>query len=236
MTWVKICGITNLEDAQTAVEAGADALGFVFYEKSPRKIEPQIAREIVQQLPEKIEKVGVFVDLFQDQLTEIVNAVGLGTLQCRLRPKSASSPEGKSGFQHRMRMLMPLSATRLIEDEKRLQALTAEFVRMAESRKPPKGFDSILLDSTTPAQPGGTGRTFDWKRIARLVHVMYKCVKVIAAGGLTPENVAEAMRILHPWGVDVASGVEAIPGKKDPAKVRAFVTAVRDADRSILRN
>ncbi len=236
MTWVKICGITNLEDAQTAVEAGADALGFVFYERSPRKIEPEAAREIVQQLPEKIEKVGVFVDMLQDRLTEIVNEVGLGTLQCRLRPKGAASPEGKGGFQHRIRMLMPLSASRLIEDEKRLQALTAEFVRMAESRKPPKGFDSILLDSTTPGQPGGTGRTFDWKRIAPLVHAMNKSVKVVAAGGLTPENIAEAMRILHPWGVDVSSGVEASAGKKDPAKVRAFVTAVREADRASLRN
>ncbi len=131
---------------------------------------------------------------------------------------------------------MPLSATRLIEDEKRLQALTAEFVRMAESRKPPKEFDTVLLDSTTPGQPGGTGRAFDWKRIAPLVHVMNKSVKVIAAGGLTPENVAEAMRILHPWGVDVSSGVEASAGKKDPNKVRAFVTAVREADRAILRN
>jgi phosphoribosylanthranilate isomerase len=88
-----------------------------------------------------------------------------------------------------------------------------------------------LLDSTTQERPG-TGRTFDWQRIVPLVQVMNKSVKVIAAGGLTPDNVGKAMRTLHPWGVDAASGVEAAPGKKDPEKVRAFIRAVREADKS----
>jgi phosphoribosylanthranilate isomerase len=233
MTWVKICGITNLEDAIAAVDGGADALGFVFYDKSPRRIDAEAARRIVEQLPEKVEKIGVFVDLAQEQLAEIVNEVGLTGVQCRLRPQAAgAAPDGRTKFKNPVRMLMPLSVTRLLEDERRLQGLMAEFVRMSESRKPSSGFDTFLLDSTTPEKPGGTGRAFDWHRIAPLVQVMNKSVKVIAAGGLTPDNVGNAVRILHPWGVDVSSGVEAIPGKKDPVKVRAFIRAVKEADRN----
>jgi len=232
MTWIKICGITNLEDALSAIDAGADAIGFVFYEKSPRWIEPAQAREIVAQLPNGVEKVGVFVDLAQDRLAEIVNEVGLTGVQCRLRPRTDALASEKPGFQRPTRMLLPLSATRLIEDEKRLQGLTSEFLRMAESRKPKSGLDTFVLDSTTPSQPGGTGRAFDWQRIAPLVHVMNRSVKVIVAGGLTADNVAEAMQVLRPWGVDVSSGVEAAPGRKDPAKVKAFIQAVKNADKN----
>jgi phosphoribosylanthranilate isomerase len=232
MTWIKICGITNLEDALSAIDAGADALGFVFYEKSPRWIEPDTAREIVAQLPNGVETVGVFVDLAQDRLADIVNEVGLTGVQCRLRPRTDALAGGKSGFQRPTRMLLPLSATRLIEDEKRLQGLTSEFLRMAESRKPKGGLDTFVLDSTTRSQPGGTGRAFDWQRIAPLVHVMNRSVKVIVAGGLTADNVAEAMQILRPWGVDVSTAVEAAPGRKDPAKIKAFVRAVRNADKN----
>jgi len=233
MTWIKICGITNLEDALAAVDAGADALGFVFYEKSPRRMDPGAAREIVERLPEKVEKIGVFVDLSQEQLAEIVNEVGLTGVQCRLRPQAAGpAPDGRTRYQKPVRMLMPLSVTRLLEDESRLQGLTAEFVRMSESRRPSTAFDTFLLDSTTPEKPGGTGKAFDWQRIAPLVQVMNKSVKVIAAGGLTPENVGKAMKILRPWGVDVSSGVEAAPGKKDPAKIKAFIRAVRGADKN----
>jgi phosphoribosylanthranilate isomerase len=233
MTWVKICGITNPEDALAAVDAGADALGFVFYEKSPRRIEPAAARQIVEQLPQKIEKIGVFVDLSQEQLAEIVNEVGLTGVQCRLRPSAAgAAPDGRTKYKNPVRMILPLSVTQLLQDEKRLQGLTAEFVRMSESRRPSAAFDTFLLDSTTPEKPGGTGKAFDWHRIAPLVQVMNKSVKVILAGGLTPENVAGAMKILRPWGVDVSSGVESAPGKKDPEKVRAFIRAVRGADRN----
>jgi phosphoribosylanthranilate isomerase len=233
MTWIKICGITNLEDAVAAVDAGADAVGFVFYENSPRRMDPAAAREIVERLPEKIEKIGVFVDLSQERLTGIVDEVGLTGVQCRLRPLAAGpSPDGRAKYKNPVRMLMPLSATRLLEDEKRLQGLMAEFVRMSELRRPSAAFDTFLLDSTTTDKHGGTGRAFDWQRIAPLVQVMNKSVKVILAGGLTTENVAGAMRILRPWGVDVSSGVESEPGKKDPEKIRAFIRAVRSADKN----
>jgi len=234
MTWVKICGITNVEDALAAAEAGADALGFVFYEKSPRYVDPGTAAAITQQVTVKIERVGVFVDPPQNGLAEIANSVGLTMIQCRVGSKL--NPEGKAAFQQPVRMLFQLSVGRLLADEKRFQGLIAEFLRMSESPKRPSGLDTFLLDSSTPEQPGGTGRTLDWKRLAPLVHVMNKSAKVVAAGGLTPANVTEAMRILRPWGVDVSTGVEAIPGRKDPVKVRAFVKAVREADRATLKN
>src|SRR5258708_18594368 len=134
MTWVKICGITNLEDALTAVDAGADAVGFVFYEKSPRRMDADTARQIAERLPEKLEKIGVFVDLAQDQLAEIVNEVGLTGVQCRLRPPAAGpAPNGRTKYKNPVRMLRPLSVTRLLEDGRRLQGLTAELVRGTES-------------------------------------------------------------------------------------------------------
>ncbi len=223
-----------MEDALAAAEAGADALGFVFYEKSPRYVDPGTAAAITQQVTVKIERVGVFVDPPQNGLAEIANSVGLTMIQCRVGSKL--NPEGKAAFQRPVRMLFQLSVGRLLADEKRFQGLIAEFLRMSESPKRPSGLDTFLLDSSTPEQPGGTGRTLDWKRLAPLVHVMNKSAKVVAAGGLTPANVTEAMRILRPWGVDVSTGVEAIPGRKDPVKVRAFVKAVREADRATLKN
>jgi phosphoribosylanthranilate isomerase len=235
MTWIKICGITNLEDARTAVDAGADALGFVFYENSPRRIDPEAARQIVAQLPSQVEKVGVFVDLSQEDLVRIVNQVKLTAMQCRLRRISGASGEqkaGADGFQRPIRMLLPVSVTWLLQDESRLKGFMADFSRMAEESRqgrprPPSPFDTFLLDSSTPQQPGGTGRAFVWEKVAPLVEVMSQSVKVVVAGGLTPENVAEAIRVLKPWGVDVASGVEARPGKKDPEKVRSFIDTVR---------
>src|SRR5438309_724639 len=196
MTWVKICGITNLEDALSAVDAGADALGFVFYENSHRRVDLETARHIVEQLPDKLEKVGVFVDSGHEQLAEIVTQVGLTTVQCRLRSEKKTALSGKARFPSGIKVLMTLSATRLIENERRLQELTADFLRLADSPKRAVGYDRFLLDSTTTEQLGGTGRTFEWQRIASLVQVMNKSVKVVAAGGLTPENVGRAMRVL----------------------------------------
>jgi phosphoribosylanthranilate isomerase len=239
MTWVKICGITNLEDALTAVDAGADALGFVFHEKSPRKVRPDTAREIVARLPGNVEKVGVFVypsvsavsdqaDLnapvrvFLEQVWRLVRAIRFNAVQmvsADWPPESSSigvdlGPEVKSYFT--------VPAKGMVEN-----------VRWIENSVPAdvlKRF-AVILDSGGPQQPGGTGKPFDWAKAAPLVHSMSRSVNVVIAGGLTPSNVTEAIRTLHPWGVDVSSGVEARPGKKDPEKVRAFVTAVREADK-----
>ena len=230
MTWVKICGMTNLEDALTAVEAGADALGFVFYEKSPRRIDAATAREIVAKLPEKIEKVGVFVLKDAEQASQIAEYAGLTGLQVHLQPHVPAEADQGGGRkavcrERSSKVYLALPAGWLLGDGP-VNANLASFIE----RTPDRPLDTILLDSGTRDLPGGTGKAFDWKRAAPLVEKMSASVNVVVAGGLTPGNVAEAIEILKPWGVDVSSGVEARPGKKDPEKVRAFVDAVRRAD------
>jgi phosphoribosylanthranilate isomerase len=245
MTWIKICGTTNLEDAQLAVEAGADALGFVFYDKSPRNIDPDAAREIVAQLPPNVETVGVFVDQLSDHTIEIFNHARLTAMQFHLRfDHFGASNEGKAygaGCFWQMPkhyISLPMTWFFAEDEEHRLEALTADFSRLGAKKNFPAGlrlrdFGTFFLDSSTPEQPGGTGVPFDWKKAVPLVESMRENVDVVVAGGLTPSNVPEAIRILKPWGVDVASGVESKPGKKDPEKVYAFVRAVREAGKVI---
>ena len=218
MTWVKICGITNLEDARTAVEAGADALGFVFHPNSPRYIDPAVAQSIVDELPRRIEKIGVFVDEVPQTLAGLAHQVGLTGLQLHLELSHIrQAPD-----------LAPVNGVK--------QYLALGVHGLVESEFPvPLGrqLDGIFLDSGTRRKPGGTGKAFNWEQSSTLVRRMKQVARVVIAGGLTPANVGEAMRILEPWGVDVASGVEARPGKKDPEKVHAFIAVVRDADRKI---
>jgi phosphoribosylanthranilate isomerase len=246
MTWIKICGITNLEDARTAVEAGADALGFVFWEKSPRWVDPETARQVVAELPERVEKVGVFVDTPQGDAIDVFNTVRLTAMQRHLDFGSLDAGQGSlwegskaygiSCYWRRPKFYMSLSAASIVADERSLGGLINSFAQWGDGIPPEvRGpmadlFGTFFLDSGSFEQPGGTGRTFDWIKAAPLVDAMQPRVKAVIAGGLNPTNVAEAIRILHPWGVDVASGVEARPGKKDPEKVRAFVRAVRTAD------
>jgi phosphoribosylanthranilate isomerase len=216
--------MTNLEDALVAVDAGADAVGFVFYDKSPRNISVEAARKIVEKLPESVEKVGVFVDLESEQVREIVLAVGLSAVQLH-GPKSTNSlwedprPTPQSLGASKLIPMMYGDALRdggfLISQNVRDQIF------------------AILLDSRSDGAAGGTGTTFDWASVREMVRAISMLVPVIVAGGLTPLNVGEAMRLFQPFGLDVASGVEASPGKKDPDKVRAFVKAVRDAERKV---
>ncbi len=212
MTWVKICGTTNLQDALTAVEAGADALGFVFYEKSPRRIDPEAAREIVQKLPPGIERVGVFVDEPLATILETVARAGLTGVQ--LHGAASRKPEFIQALQAggSLKVFLVLSAAEIDGG-----------VDWSEVGR--YGVSAIFLDSGTPQVPGGTGKVFDWKTAASGIRP--DKLRIVVAGGLTARNVADAIRILQPWGVDVASGVEARPGKKDPEKVRAFIGAVR---------
>jgi phosphoribosylanthranilate isomerase len=241
MTWVKICGTTNLEDALTAVEAGADAVGFVFYEKSPRKISVEAAREIVERLPEGVEKIGVFVHGGELDPIKVLLEAGLTGTQTYVSVESGAGRDGGVGtdvslLPKRARFLMALPMKLVGEDEGQIQDLASSFANWGKNR--PEGFtipegllDTFVLDSGDLRQPGGTGTTFDWERAVPVAEGMRKGgVRLVLAGGLTAENVADAIGILQPWGVDVASGVEARPGKKDPEKVRAFVKAVRDAE------
>ena len=205
VTRVKICGITNLADAQAAIAAGADALGFNFYEGSPRHISLKAAAEISKQLPPFVMRAGVFVNADEDLVARAIAECGLSLLQFH----GDELPEFCTQFG-----LMSMKAFR---------------IRDVESLKeiPNYQTDAYLLDAYSPEARGGTGEKFNWD----LEIEAQKFGKpIFLAGGLTPENVAEAVRKVRPFGVDVSSGVESSPGKKDHAKIQAFITAVRNAD------
>ena len=226
MTWVKICGMTNLEDALTAVEAGADAVGFVFHEKSPRNITVEAAREIVEKLPAGVEKVGVFVGETADTVMRAAEEAGLDAVQLYPDVKNKFSLLG-GDFPVRIRRRLYIAFPPRLVTRKSLFGFT-----VANSLK--SNISAMFLDSGNSERPGGTGKKFDWENGALIAGAMRRMdLKLVVAGGLTSQNVSEAMKILEPWGVDVASGVEEKPGKKDPEKVRAFVKAVRDADQKI---
>jgi phosphoribosylanthranilate isomerase len=233
MTWVKICGMTNLEDALVAVEAGADAVGFVFYEKSPRCVSVETVREIVRKLPEEVEKVGVFVGARLATAEAAGAFTGLDSLQVYatsvprilkvLENVGAWPPSRRKTGQRKIYLALPIS--KIVTEQVEAQGLTIEM------QDPDGEFVALLLDSGGSQMPGGTGVAFDWNQAAATVADLNRRHKVVIAGGLKRQNVGEAMHILRPWGVDVASGVESRPGKKDVEKVRAFVRAVRETDR-----
>jgi phosphoribosylanthranilate isomerase len=244
MTWVKICGMTNLEDALVAVEAGADAVGFVFYEKSPRCVSVEAVREIVEKLPGSVEKVGVFVGDSATDWAQVVLSTGLTAVQhyLPLEPDvqtHAAKAVDRGVFSKTPKFFVALPIALFLEAETPVDELARDFEHLREDfpgRAPfPEGvLDTFFLDSGGLQMPGGTGKTFDWGTAAAIAEGMRRAgVKPVVAGGLTPANVGEAMEILKPWGVDVVSGVEERPGKKDPEKVRAFVRAVREMDRKV---
>lgn len=202
MIRIKICGITNLEDELLAVELGADALGFIFYPKSPRYIAPEVARQIIAQLPPFVTSVGVFVDEEAGVVQELAARVGLDWVQLH----GQESPDYCHNLGRRV-----IKGFR-IKDESSLKDL--EPFRDA--------VQALLLDTYKKGQVGGTGESFDW----RLAREAKKYGRIVLAGGLTPENVAQAIEIARPDAVDTASGTEAAPGKKDPEKLRAFFAAV----------
>jgi phosphoribosylanthranilate isomerase len=218
MTWVKICGMTNLEDALVAVEAGADAVGFVFYEKSPRNVTVETAREICEKLPEGVEKVGVFVGGIRENIIGTLRHCGLTIAQIYPREPLALTHEFFKDFPFR---LIPAISAATGEDEISGCYVSSEIGDRVVG---------VLIDSGGSNRPGGTGKSFDWRGLAGSGLSIWR---LVVAGGLTPQNVTEAIEILHPWGVDVVSGVEVSLGKKDPEKVRAFVRAVREADRKV---
>jgi phosphoribosylanthranilate isomerase len=244
MTWVKICGMTNLEDALVAVDAGADAVGFVFYEKSPRCVSVETVREIVEKLPESVEKIGVFVGEDEDPAATLLG-VGLTGTQVYFSTEGVGGSRANTRAiemsllppRFRSMLAMPMN----LIDAEGIRRLGRRYVEVGNAAKggvqqiplPPEyPVATIVLDSGSHRSPGGTGDRFDWKEAIPLSSEMRENgLRLVVAGGLTPENVTEAMSILNPWGVDVVSGVEVRPGKKDAEKVRAFVRAVRELDR-----
>ncbi|MDH4361791.1 MAG: phosphoribosylanthranilate isomerase [Nitrospirota bacterium] len=202
---IKICGITNQEDAETAVHEGADALGFVFYSQSPRYVEPAVAKRIIESLPPFVLPIGVFVNQDLDTVRGLFDDCGLALAQLH----GDESP----GFCESLRR--PVLRALRLRDRTSFLAL-AEF----KGRMGVRGF---VVDAFSEMVYGGTGHTTDWSLAAEVA----KAVPILLAGGLTSENVQEAIRQVQPYGVDVSSGVEQSPGRKDSAKIRAFIQSVR---------
>ena len=205
---VKVCGITSQDDAALAVAAGADAIGFVFWPRSPRAVSPEHAATIARQLPEAVLRVGVFVDASSEEMTGVADTVGLDLLQLH----GEEPPSALAGLPRPV-----LKAIRVGHGFSQDEAL--RYVASAAG---------ILVDTRLPGEPlrGGTGVPFDWSLVKGLAE---RVAFLVLAGGLGPSNVAEAIRAVRPHAVDVSSGVEAAPGRKDPEKVRAFVEAARSA-------
>ncbi len=198
---VKICGVTNLEDALLATELGADAVGFVFYEKSPRYINPRTAALIIRELPPFVATVGVFVNEPPEKLINTAKEAGVGCVQLH----GDETPEYCQSLG-----LRTIKALR-VKDASVLNKLRSYTV------------SGILLDTYREGVPGGTGETFDWEIASEAAGAG----RIILSGGLTPENVREAIEKVHPYAVDVSSGVEKKPGRKDHDKLRKFFEQVR---------
>jgi phosphoribosylanthranilate isomerase len=204
MTLIKICGITNLDDALAALDAGADYLGFNFYKESPRYIEPCAAQTIIAQLPAAAMKVGIFVNHSLSDVRRIVKETDLEAAQLH----GDEPPEFCAALQ--ANGISAIKAFRVTPD------LTAQQITKYRA-------NMVLLDASVRGMYGGT----DWMKARELRE---KVPPVLLAGGLSPENVGEAIAIVKPVGVDAASALESAPGRKDPVRIRAFVNAVRDQD------
>ncbi|MBI4417427.1 MAG: phosphoribosylanthranilate isomerase [Ignavibacteriales bacterium] len=200
--FVKICGITNLEDAMHAVRCKADAVGFVFYERSERYVAPERAAEIVAQLPDFVSKVGVFVNATQRSVEEIARKVNLSAVQLY----GKEGPDDLVGYEASVIKAFNIRPNFDVEVMRNYLV------------------DAFLLDAHSEARYGGSGKTFDWNIAVRAKEYG----RIILAGGLTPENIEDAVRFVQPYGVDVSSGVEGKPGKKDPERVRNFIARAKD--------
>ncbi len=218
--WIKICGTTSLDDALLAANAGADAVGFVFA-PSPRRVTPAPVAAITAHLPEALEKIGVFVDAAFDDIESAVRACGLTGVQLHSDAGQDLPRRLRESFGESLRIVG-------------VAHFGADAAAQVASIERDANVDAILVDSRTTTAVGGTGVAFDWTaaRSTLFAGANGRQLPRIAAGGLTPANVAQAIAVLRPWGVDVASGVESSPGRKDPGKVRDFIANAREASAS----
>jgi phosphoribosylanthranilate isomerase len=221
--WIKICGNTNLEDAQLAAELGADAVGFVFA-PSVRQVTPAQVAQITPHLPAVLEKVGVFPAWSSQQIVAAVREAGLTTVQLHGELNLDLVHALGESFGDRLWIIQVISwavglspADAVANVQQQLNQLT----------KGAPTVDRMLVDSKVGAATGGTGVSFDWEAAQSVFASENSRIKRILAGGLKPENVSEAIRRLKPWGVDVSSGVEASVGRKDPKKVASFIQEAR---------
>jgi phosphoribosylanthranilate isomerase len=222
--WIKICGNTSAADALLAVEAGADAVGFVFA-ASPRHVTTSEVAGIVARLPKTVETIGVFVDAGVEEIYSAVRMCHLTGVQLHWDAAADLPGRLKDHLGHGLRVLRVAH----FGVGKPNQAATQVAAQAAAYEKDPN-VDGLLIDSRTAAAAGGTGVAYDWKAAAESIFQNAQARKLVVAGGLTPENVGEAIATLRPWGVDVVSGVEAEVGRKDALKVREFMTRARAAE------
>ena len=208
MTRVKICGLTDLEDANQAVELGAWALGMIFWPKSPRACPVEQAEAIGAQLHRRVELAGVFVNATLDEVAATADL-------CRFSLLQLHGDEGPAFCREAARR----TGCRVIKSARVRDAAQVRALRAYPT-------DFHMLDAYSPSAPGGTGQRFDWE----LAKLHPSTPPVILSGGLTPDNVGEAIAAAHPWAVDTASGTESAPGRKDPAKLEAFFRGVAAAD------
>jgi phosphoribosylanthranilate isomerase len=210
-TWIKICGTTSLEDALSSIKAGADALGFIFA-PSKRHVSTEQAQRIISQLPRDIERIGVFMNISAAEIGRVVSAADLTGIQMHGDESPAAVYERLPPVR---RDAMRKIKTILVKPDD-------------ETGLDHDATDSAMVDAWLLDSGAGSGKTFDWETAKKRFGDRQQ--RFIVAGGLTPENVGEAIRAFNPWGVDVVTGVEREPGRKDPEKLKAFVAAVRRAE------
>jgi len=215
--WIKICGNTTREDALVAASYGADAVGFVFA-ASPRRVSAETVSRITPYLPDNVDKYGVFVDASFEEIASTVEECGLTGVQLHSDTDIAFRLRERFDREDgaRLNILRVLHYGNRLEDQ--LDAMRQD-----------RGIDAVLVDSKTAKAVGGTGVQYDWQRAGSSFSAVASHLRLIAAGGLRPENVAEAIYTMQPWGVDVSSGVEREPGRKDPARVKDFILQARMA-------
>ena len=214
--WVKVCGTTSLHDARLSVAAGANALGFIFA-PSPRRVEVSEAGGIVAALADEVESIGVFVNESPTTVAEVASRVGLSGVQSHGDEAASQMAEFRRTLGQR-KIIKTLTVSNLQSNH---NSQLEDYLDAHES------LDAILLDSGSAQQRGGTGVPFDWKDAEVIASRIRDRMPLIVAGGLNSDNVAQAIELFQPWGVDVVSGVESAPGTKDEIKLREFMSAVR---------
>ncbi len=225
--WIKICANTNIEDAQLAAELGADAVGFVFA-PSPRQVTAADVSRITPHLPEGVECVGVFHTLESQQIAAVAQECGLNTVQLHGGVSLDLIRQLDEIFNGQVKLIQTVHWQ--VDADAASAAIVAEQLRQIDA----DGLAArVLIDTKVGANLGGTGVSFDWDAARVTIAEAGTGLKLIVAGGLRPENVADAIRRLNPWGVDVASGVEQSPGRKSPEKLAAFIRAARSPDTGV---
>ncbi|MEO8870993.1 MAG: phosphoribosylanthranilate isomerase [Granulicella sp.] len=224
--WIKICANTNLDDAQMAAELGADAVGFVFA-PSRRRVTAKEVAQITPHLPARVERIGVFDSLYAEEIAAVVREAGLTSVQLHGGGELVLAKRLNELFEGKVRIIQTVHWA-VEEGGESAKAVR----RRLDAIEASSTIERVLIDSKVGQATGGTGVSFDWAA-AREVLTTGSRLKMIVAGGLRPENVAEAISELNPWGVDVASGVEKNPGRKDREKLTAFIQNARAAKSTI---